>query len=153
MSPTAPRATQLPRAGIDPIGDDAAALAVVRAAAAQPARHETIVVVLDQSRRGIALVVVGDTVDPDSILEVAERILDPAVHDGRVGAAFIASIRPAGGWTESEHRDLTDAERWLDLDEIASAHDVELLEWYVLSRGRREELSRPRELVNAPPRW
>lgn len=151
MSPIAPRATRLPRAGIDPIDDDATALSLIRAVVAHPARHETIVVLLDDARRGIALVVVSDTIDPDSVLEVAERIFDPAVHDGRVGTAIVASIDPTDRSAGPVERDLTDAERWLDLDEISTAHGVELLEWFVLSRGHG--LSRPRELVNGPPRW
>lgn len=143
MSPTPPRATPVPRAGVDPIVDEAAALAIVRLAAARPSRHETIVVLLDETRCGLGLVVVSGTVDPDAVIEVAECLLDPAVHDGRAGAAIFTSCRPHGDPV------LADADRWLELDAIAGRHGVELLEWFVDGRG----LSRPRELVNAPPRW
>jgi hypothetical protein len=149
MSPIAPRATRLPRAGIDPIDHEATALAVVRTAAAWPLRHETILVLLDDAHCGIGLVVVSGTTEPDAVLVVAERILDPVVHEGRVAAAIVASVRPDGPPEAGDDRDLTDADRWLELDEIATGCGVELLEWFVLGDG----LNRPRELVNAPPRW
>ena len=150
MSPIAPRAIRLPRAGIDPIDREATALAVVRTAAAWPLRHETIVVLLDDARCGIGLVVVNGTTEPDAVLEVAECLLDPAVHDGRVAAVIVASVRPDGrGPDVDAEPDLTDADRWLELDEIATGCVVELVEWFVLGDG----LSRPRELVNEPPRW
>lgn len=143
MSPTPPPATPLPRAGIDPIDDEATAMAIVRLAAARPARDETIVVLLDHRRCGIGLVVVSGTREPDAILEVAECLLTPDAHDGRVGAVILASCRPGG------EVELADADRWLELDDLARRHDIELLEWFVDGAG----LSRPRELVNAPPRW
>jgi hypothetical protein len=149
MSPIPRRATRLPRAGIDPIDGEATALAVVRTAAAWPLRYETIVVLLDELRCGLGLVVVSGTTEPDAVLEVAERILDPAVHDGRVAGAIVASGRPGGDRPEHDGHELTDADRWLELDEIATGSGVELFEWFVLGDG----LSRPRELVNASPRW
>ena len=149
MCPSAPRSIRLPRAGVDAIDQEATALAVVRTVAAWPPRPETILVLLDDARCGIGLVVVSDTVDPDAVLEVAERIRDPAVHDGRVAAAVVASVRPGHGREAPDRHDLGDADLWLDLDEIAAASGVELVEWFVVDGG----VSRPRELVNAPPRW
>ena len=150
MSPTRPHPSRLPRAGVDPITDEATALTLL-SVAASPNRPETIVVLLDDARCGIGLVVVSDTSDPDAVVEVAERILDPAVHDGRVAATIVATVRPSGhdDHDDHEHHDLTDAERWLDLDEVADRCEVELVEWFVLGAA----VSRPRELVNAPPRW
>lgn len=147
MSPTRPHSSRLPRAGIDPITDEVTALALL-SVAANRTRHETIVVLLDDARCGIGLVVVSDTSDPDAVVEVAERILDPAVHDGRVASVIVATVRP-GGHADHEHHDLADAERWVDLDATADRCDVELVEWFVLDAG----VSRPRELVNAPQRW
>jgi hypothetical protein len=151
MSPTPPRATPVPRAGLDPITDEASALAVVRLAAARPMRHETIVVLLDEHRRGVGLVVVSGTIDPDAVVEVAECLLDPIAHDGRVAAAVFASCRPSddGDDETDDEPVLADADRWLELDDVARRHGVALLDWFVEGRG----LSRPRELVNAPPRW
>lgn len=146
MSPFPPRTTRLPRPGLDPIDQEATALVLLDAAATWPRRHETIVVLLDDARRGIGLVVVRDTADPDAVIEVAERILDPVVHDGRVAAVVVASIRPPD---REHHDDLADAERWHDLDEVAGGCGVELVEWFVVGDG----VSRPRELVNEPQRW
>lgn len=140
-------AHRLPRAGVDPIDAEPTALALLHAAAAHPPRHETILILLDDARCGIGLVVVGDTLDGVAVVEVAERILDPAVHDGRVAAAIIATVRPGG--TRHEPDTLADADRWLDLDEIADRCGVELLEWFVLDDG----VNRPRELVGAAARW
>lgn len=149
MFPIAPRRTRLPRAGIDPIDDESTALALITTAVTWPLRPETIVVLLDDARCGIGLVVVSGTDADDAVLEVTERILDPQVHDGRVAAAIVTTVRPGRIDPVGQGDDITDADRWLDLDEISSDRAVELLEWFVLGDG----LSRPRELVNAPPRW
>ena len=149
MSPIAPRPSRLPRAGIDPIDDELTALALIKTAVAWPLRPETIVVLLDDARCGIGLVVVSGTPDADAVLEVGERILDPQVHDGRVAAAIVATVRPGRIDPAWQGDDLTDADRWIELDEIATDRGVELLEWFVLGDG----VSWPRELVNAPPRW
>ena len=137
----------LPRAGRDPIADEATALAVFLTAAHLPARNETLVMLLDDRRRGIALVVVSGTREPDAVLQIAERVFDPAVHDRRVGAAVIASIRPGSHSVGDDP--LADADRWLDLDEIAERSGVELVDWLVIGDG----VNRPRQLVNAPSRW
>lgn len=152
MSPTDPCSHRLPRAGVDPIRDERAALDLLHAAAARPRRHETILVLLDGARCGIGLVVVSGTVDADAVLDVAQRVLDPSVHGGRVAAAIVATVRPGDsdpGDVGAGHADLDDVDRWLELDEIASHCRVELLEWFVLTDGVR----RPRELVEATVRW
>lgn len=140
--------TRLPRAGVDPITDDATALALLRVAA-RPDRCETIVVLLDDHRRGLGLIVVSDTLHADAVADVADRLLDPAVHDGRVAAALVASVRVPHD-PDASGEELADADRWLVLDDVAAHHGVVLLEWYVLGA---DGVSRPRELLNAPPRW
>lgn len=147
MSRPDPGTHRLPRAGLDPIADEPTALALVHAAAARPRRHETILVLLDDARRGVGLVVVHDTIDVDAVVEVTERILDPQVHDGRIAAVIVASVRP--GDTGGRPDELADVDRWLDLDEIADRCCVELIEWFVLA----DVVSRPRELVDAAARW
>lgn len=141
MSPTTHH--RLPRAGVDPVATDGVALATVLAAVHLPLRHETIVLLLDDARCGLAVVVVDGTSCPDAVVEIADRLLDPRTHDARVGAAVIASVRPGAG------DDLADADRWLELVDVAEQAGVDLVEWYVLGRG----VDRPRELVGAPPRW
>lgn len=141
MSPTSHH--RLPRAGIDPITGDGVALATVLAAVQLPLRYETIAVLLDDARCGLAVVVVSDTEPADAVVRVAEHLFDPRAHDAAVGSAVLASVRPTGG------DELADADRWLELVDVAEQAGVDLLEWYILGSG----VSRPRELVNAPPRW
>lgn len=135
---------RLPRAGVDAIVHPDTALALLHAAVSAPIRDETVVVLLDHLRRGMGLVVVSGTGDPDAAVVVVDRVLAPVVHGGTVAAAIVATVRP--GRVDDE---LADAERWLDLDRAARRHGVELVEWFVLGDG----VSRPRELLNAPPRW
>lgn len=141
MPPT--RHHRLPRAGVDPLCSDGIALATVLAAVRLPLRAETIALLLDDARRGLAVVAVAGTERPGDVVHVAERLLDPVAHDGLIGAAVLATVRPGGQGR------LADADIWLELDDLASANGIELLEWFVLG----QEVERPRELLNAPPRW
>ena len=67
-------AHRAPRAGVDPIDGAAAALAVVALAMRHPPVDETIALDLDPDRRGRTVVVVDGTSDPDSVLDVVERV-------------------------------------------------------------------------------
>jgi hypothetical protein len=130
-----------------PIDDEATALTVLLAAASIPTRHETLVALLDAERRGVALVVVAGTSDPDDVVTVTDRLLRLAPTDRTVGALAIATIRP--DHDVPDRFDLDDAERWIEIDAIACDHGVELLDWFVVGRG----VSRPRQLLNVPSRW
>lgn len=134
---------RFPRAGIDPIRTDGVALATVLAAVRVPLRHETVAVLLDGARRGVALVVVHGTTDADDVVEVAERVLDPRAHGPDVAGAVLASIRPGRGI------ELADADRWIELADVADQAAVELVEWYVIGDG----IGRPRQLVDPRARW
>jgi hypothetical protein len=116
------------------------ALAVLRLARHHPARHETIVLLLDGERRGLGLIVVAGTDHPDAVITVVDRVCDPAVHDGRVSSVVVASVRPA---------DVHDPERWMELAWSAEQHGVELLEWFVDDAV----VSCPRDSLGAPRRW
>ncbi len=144
LSPT-PR---LPRAGIDPICSHDAALVTIAAALHRPLRAETVVVLLDDDRRGIALVVVTDTKRPDDVLEVVECLTRPAAHAGRAGAVVVGTVRPGAGPEPCEPAD-RDVERWLELSEIAEGHGVELLEWFVIGA----DVCCPRDDLGEAPRW
>lgn len=89
-----PTADHLPRAGVDPIDSAADAESFVRYLTARPMRHETIAVVLDQRRRGVAVITVDRTVEPDDVLDVADLVVQLAVECPVVGAVVLASVRP-----------------------------------------------------------
>lgn len=134
-----------PRAGVDSIGDPAAAAEVLALAIHRPLRYETIALLLDAERRGIAIVVVSGTVDPDAVVEVTELVTTPSAHDGRVAAAVLATVRP-----DPRHRPAADVERWMEISEIAGDRGVELLEWFTIDPLG---VSCPRDHLGEPPRW
>lgn len=133
---------RFPHADRDPI-DDAAARLLFESALAFPRRSETVVVLLDHDRRGRTIINVDGTDGADAVLDVAEMIIVMADGSPEIGAALIASVRPAGG------DDLDDVERWLELDNCFAMAGIELVEWYVYGRS----VSRPRVLFGEPERW
>lgn len=146
----APAHHRLPRAGVDPITDPDTALAAIALTIHRPLRHETIALLLDDERRGIALVVVSGTSDPDDVVEVVELLTAPGTHAGRIGSIVVASVRPdeppsAGRCSPAEG----DVDRWLELSHLADLHGVEMLEWFVIAPG----VTCPRDHLCEPPRW
>ncbi|HEY3484252.1 MAG TPA: hypothetical protein VGK49_02655 [Ilumatobacteraceae bacterium] len=133
----------LPRAGIDPIDDPHTALGVVVRAFHVPPIHETVAVLLDAQRRGMCIAVVSDTDPPDREVDVVECFANIAATSDRVGGMIIASRRPGGGLEPA------DLDRWMEMNELAAAAGVELVEWFVV--GVWPAL--PRELLGDPPRW
>lgn len=144
----APIHHRLPRAGIDRISSHDTALLTLAMAITRPLRHETIVLLLDDQRRGIAVAVITDTRHPDDVVEVVECLTRPATHNGRLGAIIVASVRPGADATSGSGPD-DDVDRWLELSEIAEASGVELLEWYVVGT----DITCPRDLLGELPRW
>lgn len=126
--------------------DEAATRRLFDCVLAVPQRPETVVVLLDHDRRGRSILNVDGTDHPDAVLAVAEWSIDLAGRSPGVGGAIVASVRPHGA---DELDDLSDLERWLDLDERFARADIELIEWYVVGRA----VSRPRTLVGEPDRW
>lgn len=136
--------SRLPRAGLDPIDDADRGFVTVSMAVHRPLRHETIVVLLDDARCGLGVVVVSGTHDHDAVVEVIDCLLDPDRHGGRVAAMIVASVRP-----EHPGPEAGDIDRWLEMSDLAEQAGVELLEWFVIS----ERVSCPRDLLGEPPRW
>jgi hypothetical protein len=134
---------RLPRARVDPITDSADALALIRRVLATPARPETIVVVVDDAHRGLGLVSVSGTTEPDQVVTVVECLAQPAAFDGEAGGLIVASVRPGGGVEPG------DVDRWFEMSDLSDAAGLELVEWFVVGRS----ISCPRDLVGAPPRW
>jgi hypothetical protein len=142
----APVPHRLPRAGVDRISSPDTALIMLSVTIHRPIRPETIVILLDDQRRGVAVAVVTDTRRPDDVIEVVECLGRPAAHGGRVGAIIVASVRPeplddddAGG----------DVDRWLEISDLADQAGIELLEWFVIG----DDVTCPRDRLGEPPRW
>jgi hypothetical protein len=137
---------RLPRAGVDTICNADTALLTLAMAIQQPLRAETIALLLDDQRRGIAVAVVSGTHQPDDVLEVVECFTRSAAHGGRVGSVIVASVRPdpSDGDTRA-----TDIDRWLEMSDIAEQAGVEPLEWFVIDSG----VTCPRDRLGEPPRW
>lgn len=133
---------RLPRAGIDTIDHPDTALATIAMAIARPLRSETILLLLDEARRGRAIVVVSGTTEPDQVIEVIECITQGEGCE-HIGAIVVASVRPHG----DEHPG--DVDRWLEMSDIASLAGVELLEWFVIGRT----INCPRDRLGEAPRW
>jgi hypothetical protein len=142
----APVHRRLPRAGVDRISCPDTALTMLLLATHRPIRPETIVILLDDQRRGLAVAVVTDTRRPDDVVEVVECLGRPAAHGGRVGAMIVASVRP--GELDDEVA-AGDVDRWLEISDLAEQAGVELLEWFVIG----EEVTCPRDRLGEPPRW
>jgi hypothetical protein len=137
---------RLPRAGVDTIDRAETALLMLAMAIQQPLRPETIALLLDDQRRGIAVAVVSGTDQPDDVLEVVECFTRTRTHGGRVGSIIVASVRP--GFTD-EATTATDVDRLLEMSDIAEQAGVELLEWFVING----DVTCPRDRLGEPPRW
>jgi hypothetical protein len=137
---------RLPRAGIDTISCAETALLTLAMAIQQPLRAETVTLLLDDERRGIAVAVVSGTHQPDDVLEVVECFTRSAAHGGRVGSIVVASVRPA---VTDDATTATDVDRWLEMSDIAEQAGVELLEWFVIDA----DVTCPRDRLGEPPRW
>jgi hypothetical protein len=136
-------AHRIPRARIDTIACAADALALIQRVLAVPASHETIVIVLDDAHRGLGIVSVSGTSEPDQVVTVVECIARPDLFGGEGAALVVASNRPAGAVTAD------DIDRWFEMCDLSEVAGVELVEWFVIGRS----VSCPRDLVGAPPRW
>ena len=137
---------RLPRAGIDTISCAETALLTLAMAIEQPLRAETVALLLDDQRRGIAVAVGSGTHQPDDVLEVVECFTRSAAHGGRVGSIVVASVRPA---VTDDATTATDVDRWLEMSDIAEQAGVELLEWFVIDA----DVTCPRDRLGEPPRW
>jgi len=135
-------AHRFPRAHIDPI-DDLGARLLIDSMLDAPPSAETLVVLLDAEWRGLSIIHVSDTVEPDAVFDVAELVVALAGRDAEVAGVILASVRPVGS------DQLDDVERWLDLDERLSIAGLELIEWYVHGRS----VSLPRAVLGEPARW
>lgn len=136
-----------PIAGVDRITGATDALAVIRLAMQRPLVAETVALVLDAEHRGRTIVVVDGTGEPDSVVDVTERLAESLAAAGG-GALVVASVRPGQGVLDG------DPDRWCDASEVAEHLGVELLEWFVIDDAAGAPAAWcPRDLLAEPPRW
>jgi hypothetical protein len=130
---------RIPRGFIDPIESRADALAVLSLAA--PFGHDTVAILLDAQRRGIGIVVVTGTTDPDAIFGVIDVCLN--ARDREISGLVLATTRPGGDMQAA------DRDRWIDATARCEHGGIELVEWFVIG----EHIACPRDLAGEPPRW
>lgn len=134
---------RVPVARIDPIDSAEDALAVMSIAVARPLIAETIAILLDDDRRGLAIVDVLGTIDPDAMFDVLDRcILSPLLED--FASMVLVTVRPDGSI------DPDDVDRWLEASTQCALFGLQLIEWFVVCP---EVTICPRDLLGEPPRW
>ncbi len=141
------RHRRLPRAGVDRFDRPEPALAMIATLIGRPPRNETIALLLDDRRRGRAVLVVSGTDDPDAVVEVAERISEA----DEVGAVVLATVRSTGAGDRPDPTGRSDVDRWLEASDLLESSGVDLLEWFVVTADG--VVTCPRELFGEPPRW
>lgn len=127
-----------------PVRCAADALRVLRLSVSQPPQPETLAFVLDQHGVGGVITLVSGTVQPDSVLAVAECIARAGEHVPRAAALVLATVRPGGGVLPG------DVDRWLEASDLVQARGLVLLEWFVFADGY---VCCPRDLFGEPERW
>ena len=125
------------RCGID-------ALRLLFLSTSQPLEPETLAFLLDRHGNGSVITIVSGTVDPDALLAVAECIARAAEGLPHAEAMVLATVRPTG------HVLPGDIDRWMEASDIAEAHGVALIEWYLISTSGAQS---PRDLLGEPERW
>jgi hypothetical protein len=121
-----------------------AALAVIATAMHDPPQPEVLVLVLDSDLGGHAVVIVDGTDSPDAVIDVVELLAEGAAEASNPTSFVVAAVRPGYGPLPG------DADRWLELCEIAETHGCELIDWFIVSD---DVTWCPRDLLAEPPRW
>jgi hypothetical protein len=139
---------RLPHAG-DPICSSLDAIAVVSLVIHRPLEAETIAFFLDENCRSNLITIVSGTTEPDSVLSVAECMARVAATSATLCGVVLASVRPnvAPNLAATLPGDI---DRWVEANEIADSHGVELIEWFVIGPAG---VDCPRELLGEPERW
>ena len=132
----------LPRPAPVRCGTDA--LRVLFLSASQPLEPETLVFMLDRHGNGSIVTIVSGTVDPDAVLAVVECIARAAEGLPHAEAMVLATVRPNGSVLPG------DIDRWMDANDIAIAHGVALIDWFVIGASGAQS---PRDLLGEPERW
>jgi len=138
---------RMPRAGVDPIDSEQAALCVLDMVVSRPLRHETFALLLDEQRRGISIMVVSGTIPFDSLFDVIDVIIDRVVEVEDLRALVLFTVRPPVPGVPD--LDELDVDRWLEASAMLDDAGIELLEWFVGGAS----ITSPRDLLGEPPRW
>jgi hypothetical protein len=110
-------------------------------ALAAPFGDDTVAMLLDGDRRGVGIVVVTGTTDPDAIFRVIAACGN--IRRPEIAALILATSRPGGDLV------VADRDRWLEASLQCDAAGLELVEWFVIGT----HVACPRELAGDPPRW
>jgi hypothetical protein len=141
-----------PRVTPAPLTDAEAALVVVRLAASDPPRPETVVLFLDDAHVGRGCCIVSGTTAPDDVLDVGALAAEVAGRSPDLHAVVLATVRasPAGRSTAGA-RIRDDVARWRALLGLFDEVGVELLDWFVVRPGARVTSLRTR--TRMPSQW
>jgi hypothetical protein len=121
-----------------------AALQTILAEAHQPEQSQVIALLLDPDYIGHTALVVDGTTSPDAVIEVMELLGEAVAGAGREQVIVLASIRPGDGPLPG------DADRWIELSDLADTHGCDVVEWFVISD---RVAWCPRDFLAEPPRW
>jgi DNA repair protein RadC len=130
---------RIPRGFIDPISSRTDALAVLSIAA--PFGNDTVAILLDPERRGIGIIMVTGTIDPDTLFWVIDLCIEARYPN--LAGLVLASARPGGDM------EAADRERWIEATLHCDDAGIELVEWFVIG----EHIACPRDLAGEPSRW
>ncbi len=111
-----------------------------------PGTEELVCLLLDPDGVGGTAMIVPDAPTPDAVLRATDCAVRAATQLVEITQVVVASVRPAG----HSATPAADAERWLLIDELCAAHELELLEWFVVTCG---QVRLPREALGIPSRW
>jgi hypothetical protein len=141
-----------PGATPTPLTDADAAVAVIRLAASDPPRPETVVLFLDDAHVGRACCIVSGTTAPDDVLDVGALAADVAARSPELHAAVLATVRAGPtGRTAAGARIRDDVARWRALLGLFDEVGVDLLDWFVVGPGARVTSLRTR--TRLPSQW
>ena len=133
----------IPRAHRDPLRTSVDALLLIMLLLDTDAQDETMAFVLDDARRGIGVIRVTGTGDPDSLLGIVDSVAEASRSSPAAAGLILVSARATSAISVSDLR------RWHEADESCADADLDLIEWFVVST----EVSCPRELCGVAPRW
>lgn len=135
----------IPRAHRDPLrtAHDALLLIMLLLDTDDDDCDETLVLVLDEQRCGIAVIRVTGTRDPDALLGVLDHVTEAGRTSPDAAGLILVTTRDEGAIS------VDDLWRWHEADTSCADADLELVEWFVVST----QVSCPRELCGVAARW